>query len=123
MFDVQRSTLNPQLPSVTLLQQMDAQRQAANERLRLQTRRKLDEALEEFLAGQQAIVFGSVVKPGCFSEASDVDLALVTEPSGMSVYLLTSMLAERLGRPVDVLLLAECRFREKILREGERWTS
>jgi hypothetical protein len=30
---------------------------------------------------------------------------------------------ERLERPVDVLLLNRCRFREKIFREGEVWTA
>ena len=41
----------------------------------------------------------------------------------MSAERLTSELMERLERPVDVLLLNRCRFREKILREGEVWTA
>lgn len=40
----------------------------------------------------------------------------------MSVYQLTSLLAERLGRRVDVVLLPEYRFRDRIVREGEKWT-
>lgn len=68
------------------------------------------------------IVFGSLLKPGRFNENSDVDLALENEPANMSMYQLTSLLAENLGRPVDVVLLSECRFQEKVLREGERWT-
>ena len=40
----------------------------------------------------------------------------------MSLYQLISRLAERLGRRVDVLLLHESRFQDKILREGETWT-
>jgi hypothetical protein len=41
----------------------------------------------------------------------------------MSAERLTSELMERLERPVDVLLLNRCRFRGKILREGEVWTA
>ena len=60
--------------------------------------------------------------PERLNEASDIDLALESEPAGMSVYQLTSLLAERLGRRVDVVLLPECRFRDRIVREGEKWT-
>ena len=101
---------------------MDVERRAGNERLRLETRRQLQAALTELLPGQTAIVFGSLVKPGKFSDVSDVDLALAGEPPHLSVCQLTSLLGERLGRPVDVLLLSECRFRDKIQREGEPWT-
>ena len=34
---------------------------------------------------------------------------------------LQAELEERLHRPVDLLLLNESRFRDKIEREGERW--
>ena len=40
----------------------------------------------------------------------------------MSLYQLTSLLAERMGRRVDVVLLPESRLRDKIVREGEAWT-
>jgi hypothetical protein len=39
----------------------------------------------------------------------------------MSSYQLTSLLAEHMGRKVDVVLLPETRLRDKILREGEIW--
>jgi len=101
---------------------MDLERRERRERLRLETKQQLRTALADLLPDQQVIVFGSLVKPGKFSETSDVDVALTTEPPGMSMYQLISLLAERLGRSVDVLLLSECRFRDKILREGETWT-
>jgi predicted nucleotidyltransferase len=107
---------------VTLLQQMDADRRAANERLRLETRRELRTALEELLPGHTVIIFGSLTRPGRFSEFSDADIALLEEPSNLSVYQLISLLGERLGRRVDVVVLPECRFRDKIEREGESWT-
>jgi predicted nucleotidyltransferase len=49
-------------------------------------------------------------------------VAFESEPAGLSCYQLTSLLAERLDRKVDLVLLPECRFRDKILREGETWT-
>jgi predicted nucleotidyltransferase len=85
-------------------------------------RQRLLTALRELVPGRKVILFGSLVKPGRFSDGSDVDLALDAEPTSLSVYQLTSLLAENLGRPVDVLVLSECRFRDKILREGETWT-
>ena len=68
------------------------------------------------------IVFGSLTKPGRFNDKSDVDIALERETPGMNSLRLTGELMERLGRPVDVVVLAKCRFQEKILREGEVWT-
>lgn len=106
---------------MTLLQQMEAERLKRREALRLQTQGELRTALRELLPHEKVIVFGSLVKPGRFSEASDVDLALEAEPAGLSLYQLTGLLAEWLDRRVDVVLLSECRFRDKIIREGELW--
>jgi predicted nucleotidyltransferase len=107
---------------MTLLQQMTRDRAASRERMRRETRREIEAALHDLAIARTVVVFGSLVKPGGFSDVSDVDLALESEPAGMTLYQLTSLLAERLGRPVDIVLLPECRFRESILREGERWT-
>ena len=107
---------------MTVLQAMEAERLQKREGLRLETRRELHAALGELVAGRKVIVFGSLVQPGRFTENSDIDVAFGSEPVGLSLYQLTSLLAERLGRRVDVVLLPECRFREKILREGEAWT-
>jgi predicted nucleotidyltransferase len=107
---------------MTLLQQIESDRRQRRERLRLEARSQLRSALCKLAPAEKVIVFGSLTKPGGFSETSDVDLALEAEPVGLSVCQLTSLLAESLGRPVDVVLLPECRFRDKILREGETWT-
>jgi predicted nucleotidyltransferase len=104
-----------------------AKRTAARSRRRLalyeETRRRLRIVLAELMPGQKVIVFGSLTKPGLFNDRSDVDLALESEPAHMSQYQLISQLTEQLGRPVDVVLLAQCRFREKIRREGQAWTA
>jgi predicted nucleotidyltransferase len=107
----------------TLLQRMAEERAARDERLRIEVRDQLRAALREFLPEKTPVIlFGSVIMPGRFTENSDVDIALASEPPGMSIYQLTAQLSERLGRRVDVLLLSECRFRDKILLEGETWT-
>jgi predicted nucleotidyltransferase len=106
----------------TLLEKMEQERLQGRERLRAEVRRQLRELLPQTIPGQRVVVFGSLVKPGRFSEGSDIDLALESEPPDMSLYQLTSLLAEGMGRRVDVVLLPESRFRDKILREGETWT-
>lgn len=107
---------------MTLLQEMEAERLRERERLRREVRQELQAALEELVPGVKTIVFGSLVRPGRFTEHSDIDIALEAEPAAMSYFQLTALLSERLGRAVDVVLLPECRFRDKILREGEAWT-
>ncbi len=91
------------------------------EELRRRTRAQLRQALREFLPGETVLVYGSLTKPGAFSEVSDVDLGIEREPAGMTVYQLISLLGERLGRRADVVLLPDCRFKERIVREGETW--
>jgi predicted nucleotidyltransferase len=108
---------------MTLLQRRDLARRQRRLEVLAETRRCLQSALRELIPGQKVIVFGSLTKPGRFNDRSDVDLALESEPAQMSAERLTSELMERLNRPVDVLLLSGCRFREKILREGEAWTA
>ena len=108
----------------TLLQQRDLARQRRRGQVYEETRRRLKEkeALAELLPGQPVIVFGSLTRRGVFHDASDVDLALEREPTGISSGQLMSELTERLGRPVDVILLDRCRLRDRIRREGEVWT-
>jgi predicted nucleotidyltransferase len=108
---------------MTLLQKRDLARRQRRLDVLAETRRRLQSALRELIPGERVVVFGSLTKPGVFNDRSDVDLALETEPPGMSIERLTSELMERLERPVDILLLNRCRFRDKILREGEAWTA
>ncbi len=107
---------------MTLLQQVDEERRGYREMLRLAVRQQLREILPSLLPGQPVRVFGSLAKAYRFTEASDVDLALEQEPACFTVYQLTARLAEALGRPVDVVLLPECRFRDRIRKDGELWT-
>src|SRR6266513_1461156 len=104
---------------MTLLQQMERQRFENRERCRHDERRRLREVLAITTPGQRVYVYGSLIRPGKFTGESDIDLALESEPHDMTIYQLISLLGERMGRRVDVLLLDECRFKDKIFREGE----
>lgn len=106
----------------TLLFRRDEARRARRIAVRLQVRRDLRAALEALVPGERVWIFGSLTQPGRFHDASDVDVALEAEPVVMSAGRLSSELSERLARPVDVVLLESCRFRDKIRREGELWT-
>jgi predicted nucleotidyltransferase len=106
---------------MSLLTARHQARQAERERLRLATRDRLRSVLARVLPGETVHVFGSITKPGRFFEGSDIDIALEHEPSTIGLYELIGLLHEELGSPVDVLLLTETRFREKILLEGELW--
>lgn len=108
---------------MTLLQKRDAERQRQRLLLYDRTREELRECLHEVLPASRVIVFGSLTKRGVFNAASDIDLALFEEPAGKDLIGVMVELEERLRRPVDVLLLEKTRLKEKILREGEVWTT
>ena len=105
----------------TLLFRRDEARRAGWLVVQSQVRRDLRTALEALVPGERVWIFGSLTQPGRFNDASDVDVALEAEPAVMSAGRLSSELSERLARPVDVVLLETCRFRDEIRREGELW--
>ena len=105
-----------------LLQTRDAARTRAREVLRMRVREDLRRHLTELLPGSKVIVFGSLTGREQFHRNSDIDLALEQLPEGWSIYGLTGELTERMGRPVDVVLLGRSRLAGKIRREGEAWT-
>jgi len=108
---------------MTILQRRAAARAERREQLRQETRQRLRQSLEVLLRGEKVLVFGSLTRPYQFHEGSDVDVALFAEPCQRSVFALAGELEEQVGCPVDVILLDRCRFKAKVLREGEVWTS
>jgi predicted nucleotidyltransferase len=107
----------------TLLQDFTAREAARCELERQRLLAALRAALEELLPrGEVVWIHGSLTQPGRFGDHSDVDLALERRPPAFSEYWLQGELELRLGRAVDVVLLPETRLREKIEREGLRWT-
>jgi predicted nucleotidyltransferase len=106
-----------------LLKRRAERRWLHREELRQQTRKRLKEALHELAPGEEILLFGSVTRPHSFHERSDVDIAFIHEPEKLSCYALQARLEEMIQRRVDLIVLSECRFREKIEREGEAWTN
>ena len=96
-------------------------RQKASRRASPQDTRTAQASAARVFAWRNGIGVRVADETGAFSEVSDVDLGIEREPAGMTVYQLISLLGERLGRRADVVLLPDCRFKERIVREGETW--
>ena len=115
----------PQQPvtftQMSILAEIQRERDQRREQFRLETRKKLKQALRQVLPGQIVFVFGSLMKRGAFHAHSDVDLAVYELPGFASEFAVQAMLEERTGRPVDLILLPEHRLKDKIQREGELW--
>lgn len=70
---------------------------------------------------ERAYIFGSLTRPGDFTEASDVDIAISGElPAEFCT--LMSLLSTTLGREVDLIHLEKCHFSERIRDRGILWT-
>ncbi len=69
---------------------------------------------------RQAYLFGSVARPGRFYPDSDVDLA-VEQIDDQAFLQAVAWFSGELGRPVDVVELADCPFADRIRREGIPW--
>lgn len=108
---------------MTLLQKRDAERQQARLVLFDRTREELRTVLREVLPASRVVVYGSLTKRGVFNAASDIDLALYEEPAEKNIFGLMAEIDGRMRRPVDIVILSQTRLREKILREGEVWTT
>jgi predicted nucleotidyltransferase len=106
----------------SLLKKRDERRLEERERQRHEVRERLKLALKELVPGETVLLFGSITRPYSFHKRSDVDIALRQEPR-ISRYRLQALLEDLIRCPVDLVILNECRFREKIEREGEAWTS
>ena len=104
-----------------LLLERDARRAREREEERLAIRNRLRAALAALCPGREMFVFGSITRVGKFFRRSDVDIAFEKLPPDISPYGLASILEEKIGRPVDLILLGETRLREKICAEAERW--
>jgi predicted nucleotidyltransferase len=104
-----------------LLAEIHEAKKQMRERLRLETRDRLRQALHRFLRGAEIIVFGSLIRPHAFHPRSDVDIAVQSVPAEMSIHRLQAEMEDFLDRPDDLVELSRCRFRAAIEREGERW--
>lgn len=57
---------------------------------------------------------GSILRPGKFYDFSDIDIALEREPE--NPFEMTAELEQVIGRPVDLIALKHCRFRDQLLK-------
>ena len=97
-------------------------RQRSAEQLRAATRERLVQALEAApVLVEQAIIFGSVNRPGYFDANSDIDIA-VGELPARDYFTLKSHLEFALCRAVDLVELDRCHFAASIRRTGTTWT-
>ena len=108
---------------MTLLQKRDAEREQQRWQLFDRTRAELRACLGAVLPGSRVVLYGSLVQRGRFNATSDIDLALFENPAGRDVCAVAVQIEERMRRSVDLVLLEKTRLKEKILREGETWTT
>ena len=108
-----------------LLRAVIAREAEERERARLNTLKRVIEALKELRKGvtfKRAYIFGSVVKPYMYTSRSDVDIAFEgLEPD--KLFYAVAFLSEKIGRDVDVVGLerADPYLRRKIVEEGLEW--
>jgi predicted nucleotidyltransferase len=111
-----------------LLRERGLERLVQREALRGAVRARLRQILPHFFPGSAVWLFGSVTVAGTFHRKSDIDLAGEELPApkafgtrSLTHYGLIAILEEEIGQPVDLILLPETRFRDKILATGEKW--
>ena len=93
------------------------------EAARQQTIGRVEASLEQLTPNfglDEVYLFGSILRAGRFTERSDVDLAV--EELGADYWAFLARVSELVGREVDLVELAGCRFAARIRREGRRWT-
>lgn len=79
------------------------------------------EAVESQYNIHHAYLFGSLTRPGHFNETSDVDIA-VEQISPENFFTVVSLLAEAVGREIDLIVLDKCHFAHRIYQTGILWT-
>lgn len=101
-----------------------AARAAGWERQRQSTLSRLEELLElaaERFGLRRAVIFGSIIAPGRFTDQSDVDVAVIDLPSE-AFFPLAAFLSVGLEREVDLVWLDDLHFADVIRRDGRLWT-
>ena len=99
-----------------------ARKRMEREELRLAVQARALRLLDESPVGlDEAILFGSLVRPGRFCTRSDVDIAVPNlEPR--AYFALMGHLEEGLEREIDLVAIDTCHFADSIRRTGLRWT-
>ena len=111
----------PRYPQIWLSSQKRAAKQM--EALRSEAAKAVADALETLYPKYRwhtAFLFGSVTKKERFGHRSDIDIA-VSGLNTFDYYAFVGELSDLLNRPVDVVLLEECRFSKSIIEKGKQW--
>ena len=99
-----------------------ARQRAEREKLRLAVQARVLRLLDESPVDlDEAILFGSIVRPGCFCARSDVDIA-VHDLVPRAWFALMGHLEDGLERDIDLVTIETCHFADWIRRTGLRWT-
>ena len=99
-----------------------ARKRRERETLRLAVQARALQLLDKSpVALDEAILFGSVVRPGRFSAHSDVDVA-VPDLEPRDFFTLMGHLEEGLEREINLVPIDTCHFADTIRRTGLRWT-
>ena len=108
--------------STDILDRAIERQRRMREQLRTTTRARLVQALEAApVPVDEAIIFGSIERPGHFDATSDIDIA-VGPLAARDYFTLKSHLEHSLGREVDIVDLHRCHFAAAIRRTGSTWT-
>ena len=110
--------------SFELIEEVYRRKREERERLRQSVLKKVFEALDRLrreVPFREAYIFGSLSRPYAFYESSDIDIAFCGLPEEKFLFAM-AFLSDLLERDVDVVMLEKSKFKEKILREGIRWT-
>ena len=100
-----------------------ARKEEESEKLRHSVLVRLDEALKalsEKYCWTEIFIFGSVTREGAFHDDSDVDIG-IEGLNPLDHYAFVADISSLLERDVDVVLLEECGFAEKIKKKGQKW--
>lgn len=108
----------------SLWKRISKQRREAAEQYRLKVLDEIWNALNILFGEYQwddLYIFGSVIRPGGFSESSDVDIGV----RGLDKFLHYKFVADLstiLNRDVDVVRFEDCTFAKTIMNRGIQWT-
>ena len=101
------------------LRKKELKRWERNETLRLDTLEKAKTVIRNYFAaypGTSVYLTGSIVKPGAFSTASDIDMAVEDFP-GNRLDLFTD-LSSLIDWPIDIIIMERCEFADSIRRNA-----
>lgn len=70
---------------------------------------------------KQAYIFGSLTRKNQFAKESDIDIAVEISNTD-NFFSLIGFISEATGRDVDLILLNNCHFANRIRERGIKWT-